>query len=165
MSQDAFEYDVALSFASQDRSDADEFFRLLQEKDMSVFLDEYRPGDPWDKDVLDHLVNLYSRKARYCVLLISRHYPLKSWTADERNAARERSFRDPDEYILPVRLDDSEVPGMREEAGARDLRQDTAKGLTHLLEEKTRQAKLQVGPPSKSHDLRSGNVPTTRKDT
>ena len=94
MSQDAFEYDVALSFASQDRGIAEELLRQLQEKNISVFLDEYKPGDRWGQDMLDHLVSLYSRKARYCVLLISQHYPLQSWIEDKHSAARERSFRD-----------------------------------------------------------------------
>ena len=53
---DQFEYDVAVSFASQDKAVAEELFNLLRHKNREVFRDEYTPADEWGKDVLDHLV-------------------------------------------------------------------------------------------------------------
>src|SRR5687768_3512655 len=120
---DQFEYDVALSFAGEDRAVAEELGDLLRDKEIEVFYDEYQAGDLWGRDLVDHLVNIYSRKARYCVMLISQYYPLKKWTEVERTSAQERSFRDAAEYILPIQLDDTEVPGITDAAGYRDLRQ------------------------------------------
>ncbi|RPI93744.1 MAG: TIR domain-containing protein [Chloroflexi bacterium] len=153
-----FEYDVALSFAGEDRQVADQFAALLTSRGMRVFYDEYKTAELWGKDPLTHFVNLYSRKARYCVLFISRYYPLKRWTNAERTAARERSFRDANEYILPLRLDDTDVPGVTEATGYRDLRQHSLESIVDLLEGKLSQTKGRSGPPSQSHDLRSGNV-------
>lgn len=164
MTADPFEYDVAISFASPDRAVAKEFTDLLARRSITVFQDEYRVEDAnrWGKDLVDHLVNLYARKARYCVLLLSRSYPLKMWTRAERTSARERALRDPDEYILPLLLDESDVPGAREAKGYRDLRQNSLESVVAWLEEKLKEGKIRSSPPSASHDLRSGNIPTQK---
>lgn len=158
---DAFEYDVAISFAEADKAIAEELAHLLNNKNIKVFLDEYGSPDAWG-DSVNHLVNLYARKARYCVILISEHYPLQSWTDEERTAAREGALRDAEEYILPLRLDDSDVPGIAEVKGYRDLRQHSMESIVALLEEKLRETETRPRPPSQSHDLRSGNVPSEK---
>jgi hypothetical protein len=95
---DPFEYDVALSFAVEDKAVAEEFANLLANRNIKVFRDEYEPSSMWGKDMIDHLVNIYARKARYCLLLISQYYPLRTWTEAERTSAQERAFRDADEW-------------------------------------------------------------------
>lgn len=158
MAGDEFEYDVALSFAGEDRTTAEKFAELLKAKSIKVFYDEYEAAELWGKDLIDHLVNIYSRKARYCVMLISQYYPLKKWTGVERMAAQERAFRDANEYILPIRLDDTQVPGITETTGYRDLRQHPVEDVVNLLEQKLMKFKGQSRLPSRSHDLRSGSV-------
>jgi hypothetical protein len=157
---DGFEYDVALSFAGENRAIVEKFATLLKSKNIKVFYDEYEAADLWGKDLIDHFVNIYSRKARYCVMFISRYYPLKKWTKVERMAAQERAFRDADEYILPIRLDDTQVPGITETTGYRDLRQHSMESIVNLLEQKLARTKGQSGTPLQSHDLRSGNIPS-----
>ena len=156
---DAFEYDIALSFADQDKVIAEEIAALLRAREISVFLDEYKSGDLWGKDVLDHFVNLYARKARYCVILISQFYPLRTWTIAERTAVQQRALRDTNEYIVPLQLDDTDVPGVAETTAYRDLRQHSITTIVDLLEQKLSESRSRSGPPSQSHDLRSGNVP------
>ena len=161
MAGDEFEYDVALSFAGEDKDIVDKFADLLTAKDIKVFYDEYEAADLWGKDLIDHLVNIYSRKARYCVMFISQYYPLKKWTNVERMAAQERSFRDANEYFLPLRLDDTQVPGLTETTGYRDLRQQPLEEIVDLLEQKLIMSKSQSSSPHQSHDLRSGSVSST----
>lgn len=161
MANSEFEYDVALSFAGENREIAEKFADLLKSKDIKVFYDKYEAAELWGKDLIDHLVNIYSRKARYCVMFISQYYPLKKWTKVERKAAQERAFRDADEYILPLRLDDTQVPGITETTGYRDLRQHPMEDIVDLLEQKLMRSKSQSSPPPQSHDLRSGSVSST----
>ncbi len=158
---DEFEYDVALSFAGEDRATADKFADLLMSKDIKVFYDPYEPAAIWGRDVVDHLVNIYARKARYCVVFISQHYPLRKWTEAERTSAQERAFRNANEYILPIRLDDVDLPGITETAGYSDLRRHSMESIVNVLEQKLITAKTRPGPPSQSHDLRSGNISST----
>lgn len=160
MANDPFEYDVALSFASEDRAMAENFAGLLRGKNISVLLDECSPAGPAGSDVVAHIAEIYRTKARYCVMLISQYYPLKKWTEAERTSVREHALRDADEYILPIQLDDTDVPGIVETRGYRDLRQHSMESIVDLLAEKLTETKSRSGPPSKSHDLRSGNVPS-----
>jgi len=138
---------------------------LLANKNIKVFFDEYEAAKLWGANMIDHLVNIYSRKARYCVMFISQYYPLQNWTEAERMSAQERAYRDANEYILPVQLDDTEVPGITETTGYRDLRQHSMESIVNLLEEKLAETKGRSGPPAQSHDLRSGNVPSTQHES
>jgi hypothetical protein len=55
---------------------------------------------------------VYSDRARFVVLFISKHYSAKLWTNHERRSAQARAFRESKEYILPARLDTTRVPGL-----------------------------------------------------
>ena len=159
MTPGAFEYDVALSFAAGDRAIADELADLLTRKKIRIWRDEYTSPKQGGDDTLDHLVNLYARKARYCVLLLSRHYPLKQWTESERADVSQRSLRDAQEYILPVLLDDSDIPGVTDAPGTLNLHDASLESIADRVEQKLAETRSRPGPPSQSHDLRSGNVP------
>ena len=157
---DPFEYEIAISFAGQDRAVAEELASRLRAKSRTVLYDEYQAAELGGSDFVTHIAELYRTKARYCVMLISRHYPLQQWTEAERTFAREHALRDPDEYILPLRVDDSEVPGIPATTEYGDLRPHSLDNIVDMLEEKLTETKRRSGPPSQSHDLRSGNVPT-----
>ncbi len=154
-----FEYDVAVSFATEDRAAAEELAGLLAARNIQVLRAEYHPDELGGSDFVTHIAEMYRTKAQYCLLLISKHYPLNAWTKAERASAREHALRDPDEYILPVRLDDSGIPGMQDVKGYQDVSHGSMESIVDLLEGKLRENKPRSGPPSQSHDLRSGNVP------
>jgi hypothetical protein len=154
MTNDPFEYDVAVSFASADKDLANKLAQSFTDSNVHVVLDEITGSEPGGGEFLDHLVNLYARKARYCVLLVSTHYPLASWTEAERTSLQERALRDPNEYILPILLDDRTVPGLVESAGR-------VEQIVDVIEQRLVSANRRSGPPSQSHDLRSGNVPSS----
>ena len=158
-SHDPFEYDVALSFTAEDRPIAAELARLLRRKRIRVYEDEYGAAPLGGSDFVTHIAELYRTKARYCVMLLSEHYPLRAWTEAERTSAQQHALRDANEYILPIQLDDSGVPGATEAACYRDLRQKSPESIVDLLEEKLGEATRRSGPPPQSHDLRSGNIP------
>lgn len=159
---DQFEYDVALSFAKQDHAVAEEFARLLTTKDIRVFRDEYQIANSGWSDFVIHIAELCRTRAHYCVMLISKHYPLKKWTEVERTSVQQHALRDANEYILPVQLDDTEVTGITEATGYRDLRQHALESIVNLLGQKLAETRDRFGPPSQSHDLRSGNVPSAQ---
>jgi hypothetical protein len=63
------------------------------------------------------LDDVYRKKARFCVLFLSKHYKNKVWTNHERESAQARAFEEKRDYILPVRMDDTEIPGIRSTIG------------------------------------------------
>jgi hypothetical protein len=108
-----YEYEVALSFAGEDRNYADALAGLCKRDDISVFYDKYEQSTLWGKDLYEHLHSVYGKRARHCVMFVSKHYADKLWTTHERRAAQERAFTEKgSDYILPVRIDDTEIPGL-----------------------------------------------------
>src|SRR5688572_21464405 len=107
-----YDYDVALSFAGEDRKYVQRVADILVNLSVRVFYDEYEKSDLWGKDLVGHLDDVYRNKARYCLMFISKHYAKKLWTTHERKSASARAFRARSEYILPGRFDDTDIPGL-----------------------------------------------------
>src|SRR6185503_19148594 len=120
-----FDYDLALSFAGEDRQVAENLASLLVRDGIRVFYDSYEKAALWGKDLYQHLQGVYRDKARYCVVFVSAAYSRKLWTKHELRQAQARAFRERQEYILPIRLDDTEIPGLNPTTGYIDLRQHT----------------------------------------
>lgn len=167
-----FDYDVALSFAGEDRAIAKEFFTLLTNKKMKVFYDEDEADDLWGKDLIAHLADLYQNKARFCVMFISKYYPLKRWTNFERQHIQARAFRDVNEYILPLRIDDTEVPGIAGTMAHRDIRQHSLESIANTLAKKLAKAKgqdnlslSQMAQPDRQESVHSsfGTIPMPKR--
>ncbi len=131
-------YDVALSFAGEDRETVKRLAELLKDSGYKVFYDDYEVANLWGKDLYVHLSDVYRNRARYCVMFLSYHYSHKLWTNHERKAAQARAFRESSDYILPVRFDDTEIPGISDTIGYLDLRKITIERVFNLLEEKLR---------------------------
>ncbi len=112
MSAKHYPYDVALSYAGEDHAYAEALAESLTHHGVKVFYDKYEKATLWGKNLYDYLSDLYQHKARYCVMFLSQHYAAKVWTNLERQAAQARSFQEHQEYILPIRLDDTEIPGL-----------------------------------------------------
>ncbi|MBI1928084.1 TIR domain-containing protein [Candidatus Poribacteria bacterium] len=129
-------YDVALSFAGEDRRYADELANLLGSGGYKVFYDKYEQAKLWGKDLYAHLSSVYKDQAHYCVMFLSEHYARKLWTNHERQNAQARAFQENREYILPVRIDDTEIPGILPTVGYLDLRSMTIKDIYQALVEK-----------------------------
>jgi hypothetical protein len=134
-------YNVALSFAGEDRLVARQLADLLRQSGFRVFFDEYEKSQLWGRDLYAHLSEVYKNRARYCVMFLSQSYSRKLWTNHERKAAQARSFRESREYILPLRLDDTEVPGILETTGYIDLRDTKIEDVYEILCQKLNEVK------------------------
>lgn len=128
-----FVYDVALSFAGEDRAYVARVAELLTAAQVKVFYDAYEQVTLWGKDLYAHLSDVYQHRARYTVLFASKHYGEKVWTNHERRSAQSRAISERQEYILPARFDDSEIPGVLPTTGYIDLRTTTPEELSELI--------------------------------
>jgi len=106
------EYDIALSFAGEDREYVDQVANLLRNSGVAVFYDLFEEASLWGKNLYDYLSDIYENKARYTIMFISEHYARKLWTNREREAMQARAFKEHQEYILPARFDDTPIPGI-----------------------------------------------------
>lgn len=106
-------YDVLFSFAGEDRIYVEEVAAFLRSKDVRIFYDRYEEATLWGKDLAEYFDSIYRLSGQYCVIFISKHYADKMWTKHERRSALDRALKEHQEYILPVRFDSTEVPGIR----------------------------------------------------
>src|SRR5690242_14158256 len=107
-----YDYDVVISFAGENRHIAEDIASKLKASGVSVFYDRYEEARLLGEDLYERLHDIYSNKARYCIMLISLHYVDKVWAKHERKSAQERALKESNPYIIPVRLDDTPVPGL-----------------------------------------------------
>jgi len=133
------EYDIAISFAGEDRAVAESIAGKLLKDRIKVFYDSYEKATLWGKDLYEHLNDVYKNKARYCLMIISHKYRDKQWTNHERKAAQARAFSQNKEYILPLKLDDTEIPGLNETIGYIDFRTSDSDEVVMLLKSKLKE--------------------------
>jgi len=119
-------YDVCLSFAGQQRDYVERIASDLKGHGLKVFYDQDEDIAPilWGKDLGEVLDYVYREGSRLCVMFISADYAEKAWPVHERRSALARAIEE-DDYVLPARFDDTELPGLRPTVGYLDLR-DTA---------------------------------------
>ena len=103
-------YDVALSFASAQRTIAAEIAKRVKEAGYNVFYDA--DVDLWGKELTKEFEEAYRNDARQCVMLVSQEYTSGMWTNYERQQALSRWLKEPG-YILPVMVGERvKVPGL-----------------------------------------------------
>lgn len=129
-------YEIALSFAGEDRAYVEMVARFLKSHGVSLFYDNYEQTDLWGKDLYGHLSNVYSKAEKFVVMFVSEHYASKLWTNLERRAAQSRAFQQKREYILPVRFDDTEVEGLLPTVGFLDARKLSPEVIASKILEK-----------------------------
>jgi hypothetical protein len=133
------DYDVALSFAGEDRDYVERVATLLREAGINVFYDKFEKANLWGRNLADHLGEIYGKRSRFVVMFISTHYPTKSWPTHERQNAQARAIQENKVVLLPARFDDTEIPGLPSTTGHIDLRQTTPEELVALIKEKLKE--------------------------
>lgn len=125
-------FDIGLSFAGEQRKYVEQVANFLSEKQIKVFYDKYEEVSLWGKDLYQHLNDVYKNKCKYCIIFISNDYAKKLWTKHELASAQTRAFKENREYILPVRFDNTEIPGLNETVGYIDANTRSPKEIAEL---------------------------------
>ncbi|GAB3000445.1 TIR domain-containing protein [Amycolatopsis acidiphila] len=148
-----YEYDVAVSFAGEDREFVQNVVEGLKLNGVKVFYDQDEVATLWGENLVDFLEMIYSQKARYALLFTSRHYVDKKWPNYERQITQSRSLYQESPYILPIRIDDTPVPGLPPTISYLDAKSVGIDGIVRAVLEK-------VGSPqSDSKPKFDGRVP------
>ncbi len=105
-------YEVALSFAGEQRKYVEDVALALQSQKISVFYDEFETIQLWGKNLVEELHDVFENRAAYVVMFISEEYVKKAWPSHERQSSLSRAIQQKEEYILPVRFDETSVPGL-----------------------------------------------------
>lgn len=132
------DYEVALSFAGEDRAYVDAVARFLQAAGVAVFYDKFQEVGLWGKNLLDYFADVYGKQSQFVVLFVSAHYVKKAWPNHERNHALAKLLREGGDNVLPARFDDTDLPGLAPTVGYVDLRTITPERLAVMITEKVR---------------------------
>jgi hypothetical protein len=131
-------YEVALSFAGEDRPFVEAVAEELRSMGVRLFYDTFEEVNLFGKDLAAHFGQIYRHRADYCAIFISAYYASKAWPQLERQHAQARALAERREYILPIRLDDTEVPGLSPTIGYVDARNKTPHAIANILFQKIR---------------------------
>ena len=142
---ETYKYDVALSFAGEDRKYVEEVALFLKKKNIAVFYDYFEEETLWGKNLISYLEEIYTNKSKYCVIFISQYYVQKEWTCYESAAAMVRllnSNMKQKEYLLPVKFDETKVSGVLSTIGFIDGKKKTPDELGNLIIKKLHSSDL-----------------------
>lgn len=128
-----YKYDVALSFAGEDREYVDKVASSLKEGGIKVFYDKFEEVDLWGKDLGIHFDYIYRRQSKYFIPFISKNYEQKIWTSYEVRTAIARAIENKEEYILPVRFDKTDLDGIRSTIGYLDISNTSPEELANKI--------------------------------
>jgi hypothetical protein len=111
-------FDVALSFAGTEREYAETLATIVRDAGYAVFYDNFYEEHLWGQDLFVFFDEIYREKAHFCVMFVSEQYRDRMWTNHERQSAQARALEEKGaEYILPIQVDQTELPGLRPTVG------------------------------------------------
>ena len=135
MSDKTFQYDVAFSFAGEQRGFVREVFNYVENSGVRVFFDEAKRTELWGENLVDYFQEVFQNNSRFCVMFISEEYKEKVWTNFERQVIEARSLIDQG-YLLPARFDKTEVAGVLDTISYIDLSDMTPEEFGKVIIEK-----------------------------
>lgn len=105
----SYEYEVAISFAGENRALAKHIANQLESLDIPVFFDEMFEanflGHAWTKVFKE----IFSEKSRFVLCLLDEHHERKIWPTFEREHFAPRVT---EQSVIPVYLDDTKFVGI-----------------------------------------------------
>ncbi|ALS57686.1 toll/interleukin-1 receptor domain-containing protein [Rathayibacter toxicus] len=149
------DFDIAVTFAGEDREFVEAVVELVKSAGFKVFYDEDHKYESWGEDLTEYFPDVYERRARYAVMFISKDYAAKPWTRLERRSVLARALEEEKPYLLPVRLDSTKLPGVRDVIGYLDGHIETPVGIANAITTKL------GAPNSDGIRLFNGRVPRT----
>ena len=109
-------------FAGEDRTYVEEIVAPLKAAGIRVFYDSDYLAETWGENLVEYFDGVYRKRSRFAMLFVSQHYAEKMWPRLERRSALARAMEEKAAYVLPVRLDDSEIDGLLPTVGIVDAR-------------------------------------------
>lgn len=147
-------YDVCLSFAGEQRDYVDQVAAHLQRAAVRLFYDRYETVALWGADLVQRLDEVFRGQARFCVMFVSADYADKVWTTHERRSAQARAVESASTYILPVRFDQTDIPGLLDSVVYLNAAELTPGQLADLIIEKVRENDQDRAPSRTSYTSR-----------
>ena len=130
------EFEVALSFAGEEREYVEQVAEHLQEQGVAVFYDRFEPVYLWERDLTEEFNLVFERSNAIAVMFISANYVKKAWPTHERKSILSKMVSDNQALVLPVRFDSTAVPGLPDSLAYVDANNYSAAELAAMVMDK-----------------------------
>ena len=131
-----YTFDYAISFSAECRSVAKELAEHLTAFGAVVFYDEFYRSYLLGKRLDHEFAWLFGGGTRFFVPIVSALYAERTWPQHEWSVARREAENRQEEFILPIRVDDSLLHVLPDAVGYMDLRRHPVNKVAELLIEK-----------------------------
>lgn len=106
---DEYLYEIAISFAGENRELARFIAQNLEKLDVTVFFDEQFEANFLGKAWTKEFAKIFGEKSKYVVCLLDHHHEKKIWPTFEREHFAPRIA---EESVIPIYLDDTKFVGI-----------------------------------------------------
>ncbi len=107
---DGDQYDIAVSFAGEHRDYVSRTVEACKKLGLRVFYDKDKNNEWWGGNFIRKQRTVYSSQTRFFVPFLSNEYVTKPIPMDEFSSAMMTAVKQGDGYILPVLMDNVDVP-------------------------------------------------------
>ncbi|MGV8977248.1 MAG: TIR domain-containing protein [Cellulomonas sp.] len=129
-------YQVALSFAGEQRTYVQRVASALKVLGVEYFYDAEEQVELWGKNQIEELQRIYSDDSFVAVMFISGEYATKVWPTHERRSILSRAIQERRVYVLPVRFDDVVLPGLDPDASYLKAGEVTPEDVAEMIARK-----------------------------
>ncbi len=126
------QYDVALSFANENRKIVDQIAKKLTDNNICIFYDKFEKAKLWGKSST-YFQKTYGKNTSFVLVFVSKEYAMNDWTNFEFTIARGEEKTRETEFILPIRLDDTPLFGLKEDIIYLDLNKEEIDNIVNAL--------------------------------
>ena len=109
-----YKYDLAISFASEQKDRVDSFVQIFERAGLSVF---YAPRPQASARMIGeelprYFESVFGTEARRCIIFASEDYGEKVWTGYERQVIIDTFVKRRAGYVWPIMFDDVKIEGL-----------------------------------------------------
>lgn len=130
-----YKYDVAISYASEQRQCILELSKELNKLNLKIFADFIEPTRLWGTHIPEELRKIYYSESKVIIILLSSEYVQKSYTLFESRIAMEKSLTNAP--FLIIKYDDVELPWLNTTIGYVNWRDYSISELAKMIHAKT----------------------------
>jgi len=154
--KDDHRFQIALSFAGEQRDFVQRVASSLIVRGIDVFFDAEEEVSLWGKDLAEEFQRIYMDASHAVAMFISRQYEETPWARHERRAALATALRLRREYVLPIRFDDTTLPGLNPDIAYVTVGERTPEDIADMIARKLVQ--LGIGLPAVGTALMEGSA-------
>ena len=152
-----YNYDVALSFAEEDKDIAEQIAASCKTLGLKPYFYEYENAENWGENLFNVIVNRYRDTAKFALILISKHYVNKKWTDIERQIIQSVNQQSSSAYLLPLRLDDTVLEGLTDNTLYIEWKENP-KAIAEMIEQKIADLNQQLEKKNLDQDSKTTNI-------